>query len=86
MASSSVACSFFTFWQQISPRPSRRSRAWSPVLNSVLPWKAAIRCPVTTQGDVQFSKVDIVGLGISSPAYLTGRWVNPRSETPIVPP
>ena len=71
------ACNFCTLRHQISPGNYLKIREWSLVLNSVLPLRSAIRCPVTTQEAVQFYKVGRVGLEISIHACLTGRQVTP---------
>ena len=86
MASYSDACAFWTLWHQISLHISRRNREWSTVLNYVLPWRATIRCPVTTHDAVQFSKVDRVGLEIDIPTWLTGRKMTPQYGTSAVDP
>ena len=75
MASSSAACTLCTYRLRISSCPSRRSRAWSSVLNYVLPLRAAARYPMKTQETVHLSQADRVGLVISRPpAWLTNGW------------
>ena len=86
MDSSSAACALCTLRLRISTCPSRRIRAWSPVLNYFLPQRDATRFPVTTQDDTQFYQADIVVLGIASPTCLTDRQTIKRVGTLEVAP
>ena len=52
----------------------------------VLPQRAAIRCPMTTQEFIQFYQADRSGLGIVIPTYLTGRRLIPHVRTLVVAP
>ena len=67
----------FTLQSHISPRTSLKSRAWSPIWNSIGPWSASTRCNVMTDEAIKCSEVDILGSWMDRPACLTGRRVTP---------
>ena len=75
MAYSSSVCASCTWRRRISPLPSCRIMAWSPVLNAVFPWRSGNRFPVTTHEAVRLSQEERVRLGIAIPICLTGRRV-----------
>ena len=80
------ACVFCTLRLRISLQPSLRSRAWSPIQNSVRPIRVATRFPVTSHESIQFSEAEIVISGSTIPTCFTGRWVTPLAWMLVVTP
>ena len=84
-SSAAVSASYACFYPlcRNSVRPSRRQAKWSAIQNSTWPQSAATRCPMMTQGAVQFSGAVWEGSGGANTACLNGRRVTPRSGTPL---
>ena len=71
-----------TFLIRTYPRPLRRIKAWSIILNSSWTRSAATTWPVMTRYAVQFFRVVLVGSGRARPACFAGRRVNPAPGFP----